>query len=145
MIIKINLKNSYYTPYIQKYLLKFDVNSVTDIIPGKDSKNETALKQFIETNVKRISIINNEHQSDEECSWLEERIRKSLYSYLLSMPDLDEEDARLTVKMMDISFPKFFSRQRRGRLLLLVFAQQDLLWCSRKNMKKIRICACNIA
>ena len=47
MIIKINLKNSY---YIQKYLLRFDVNSVTDIIPGKGSKNETALKQFIETN-----------------------------------------------------------------------------------------------
>ena len=77
MIIRINLKNSYYIPYIQKYLLRFDVNSVTDIIPSKDSKNETALKQFIETNVKRISIINNEHQSDEECSWLEERIRKS--------------------------------------------------------------------
>ncbi len=84
MIIRINLKNSYYIPYIQKYLLRFDVNSVTDIIPGKDSKNETALKQFIEANVKRISIINDEHRSDEECSWLEERIRKSLYSYLLS-------------------------------------------------------------
>jgi hypothetical protein len=24
------------------------------------------------------------------------------------MPDLDEEDAELTVKMMDISFPKYF-------------------------------------
>lgn len=108
MIIKINLKNSYYIPYIQKYLLRIDVNSVTDIIPGKDSKNETALKQFIETNVKKISIINDEHRSDEECSWLEERIRKSLYSYLLSMPDLDEEDAELTIKMMDISFPKYF-------------------------------------
>lgn len=116
MIIKINLKNSYYIPYIKKYLLDFEFNSVKDFIPIKDSKNETALKQFIETNfsiidenVKRIiSIIDDEHQSDEECSWLEERIRKSLYSYLLSMPALDEEDAELTIKMMDISFPKYF-------------------------------------
>jgi hypothetical protein len=28
--------------------------------------------------------------------------------FILSVPDLDEEDAELTVKMIDISFPKYF-------------------------------------
>lgn len=52
------------------------------------------------------------------------------------MPDLDEEDAELTIKMMDISFPKYFEdKDEEG--CCYWFSHSGLLWYSRKNYEKI--------
>ena len=61
------------------------------------------------------------------------------------MPDLDEEDAELTVKMMDISFPKYFEDKDEDGCCYWFSHSRTVVVQIEKNMKKLRICACNIA
>ena len=52
------------------------------------------------------------------------------------MPDLDEEDAELTVKMMDIHFPSILKIKMR-KAVAIGFRTAGLLWC-RKKYEKIK-------
>lgn len=139
MIIKINYKNNDYEDVINKYMKKFSINILYDldlscknvnVLSDSDEDNLDILKmrkdlaaKWFEAYERANNILNPNidiKKTEEDLSWLIDRIKTSLKQYLLNISDLknSEEYIKNTfINDIEISFPLcFYDKWENGEV-----------------------------
>ena len=135
MIIKINYKNNDFEEEINKYMEKFSINILYDlsyknVLSDLDEDNLDILKmkkdlatKWFEAYEKANDILNPNRDykaTQEDLSWLIDRIKASLKQYLLNIPDLKdckEFIENTFINDIEISFPLcFYDKWENGEV-----------------------------
>lgn len=135
MIIKINYKNNDFEEEINKYMEKFSINILYDlsyknVLGDLDEDNLDILKmkkdlatKWFEAYEKANDILNpniDYKATQEDLSWLIDRIKASLKQYLLNIPDLKdckEFIENTFINDIEISFPLcFYDKWENGEV-----------------------------
>lgn len=135
MIIKINFKNNDFEEEMRKYMEKFSTNILYDlsyknVLSDLDEDNLDILKmkkdlatKWFEAYEKANDILNpniDYKATQEDLSWLIDRIKVSLKQYLLNIPDLKdckEFIENTFINDIEISFPLcFYDKWENGEV-----------------------------